>query len=112
MSVGGQNINELDAKTDYTGQQLTFNATAKQPQRSLSAGGSLLMHPDHQEIHLQSLALQSQGVTWQAAPGSAPAIQYGGNAVSVKDFKLVSAGNQEIAATAASVRPAKRSRSR
>ena len=98
VSVGGQNINELDAKTDYTGQQLTFNATAKQPQRSLSAGGSLLMHPDHQEVHLQSLALQSQGVTWQAAPGSAPAIQYGGNVVSVKDFKLVSAGNQEIAA--------------
>ncbi|HEY2906959.1 MAG TPA: translocation/assembly module TamB domain-containing protein [Vicinamibacterales bacterium] len=97
VSIGGQNINELDAKTDYTGRQLTFNATAKQPQRSLSAGGSLLMHPDHQEIHLQSLALQSQGVTWQTAPGSAPAIQYG-NVISVKDFKLVSTGNQEIAA--------------
>jgi autotransporter translocation and assembly factor TamB len=101
VSVGGQNINELDAKTDYANKQVTFTATAKAPQRSLTAGGALLMHPDHQEVHLQSLALVSQGVTWQTAPGSSPAFQYGGNVVSVKDFKLVSAGDQQITADGA-----------
>jgi hypothetical protein len=98
VSLGGQNINQLDAKTDYSNKQVTFNATAKQPQRSLAAGGSVLLHPDHQEVHLESLALQSQGVTWQTAPGATPAIQYGDNVVSVKGFKLVSNGNQEISA--------------
>ncbi len=49
VSIAGQEINELDAKTTYKQKQLDFDATAKQPQRSLGAAGSLLLHPDHQE---------------------------------------------------------------
>jgi len=105
VTLGGQNINELDAKTTYSKQELAFNATAKDPKRSLTAGGSLLLHPNHQEVHLQSLALQSQGVTWEMAPGSTPAVQYGDNVVSVKDLRLVSNGNQEIAAEGSFGRP-------
>ncbi|HWF87090.1 MAG TPA: translocation/assembly module TamB domain-containing protein, partial [Vicinamibacterales bacterium] len=96
VSVGGQNINDLTAKTDYANKQLTFDATATQPKRSLSVAGSLLMHPDHQEIHLQRLALQSQGVQWQMAPGANAAIQYGPDVVAVQDLKLVN-GNQQLA---------------
>ena len=40
VSVAGQDINELNAKTDYANRQLTFDATAKQPQRSLNAAGA------------------------------------------------------------------------
>ena len=103
-SVAGQNINEVQVKTEYANQQVTFDATARQPQRSLRATGSLLLHPDHQEVHLQQLSLQAQGASWQLAPGSAPAIRYGGNAVVVDDLKLVS-GNQQIAADGAFGRP-------
>ena len=38
VSIAGQEINELDAKTTYKQKQLDFDATAKQPQRSLGVG--------------------------------------------------------------------------
>ena len=37
VSLGGQNINSLTAKTDYGNSQLVFNVTARQPDRSLAA---------------------------------------------------------------------------
>jgi translocation and assembly module TamB len=95
VTVGGQNINELDAKTDYAAKQISFDATAKQPQRSLSAAGSALLHPDHQEVHLQRLGLTTPAGNWQTPAGIRPAIQYGNNAIAVKDFALVN-GDQRI----------------
>jgi autotransporter translocation and assembly factor TamB len=105
VSVGGQNINELDAKTTYQQQQIEFDATAKQPQRSLTAAGSVLLHPEHQEIHLRNLDLTSQGVRWQTAPGTEATINYakrgeGVVAVTVENLKLVN-GDQTIAADGA-----------
>jgi hypothetical protein len=97
VTVGGQNINDVTAKTDYADKQLAFDATATQPKRSLAAAGSLLIHPDHQEIHLERLSLQSQGVQWQTAPGAQAAIQYGPDIVTVKGLALTS-GDQEITA--------------
>jgi len=55
VTVGGQNINELDAKTTYSQKQVDFDVTAKQPKRSLGLGGELLLHPDHQEVHVKQL---------------------------------------------------------
>ena len=69
MTIAGQNINELTAKTDYANNQVTFDATARQPERTMSGAGSLVLHPDHQEVHLQRLSLETQGMTWQTAPG-------------------------------------------
>ena len=97
VSIAGQDINEVDAKTMYNQKQLDFDATAKQPQRALGVAGSLVLHPDHQEVHLQRLGLQTQGQTWQLAPGSQAAINYGHDAVSVENVTLVN-GNQRIAA--------------
>ncbi len=82
------------AKTDYAAKELTFDVTAKEPQRSLATAGALLMHPDHQEIHLQSLSLQSPGVQWKTAPGARAAIQYGAESVTVKNLELVNADQQ------------------
>jgi hypothetical protein len=70
--VGGQNINELTAKTEYCDKTLAFDIAAKQPQRSLSAGGSLMINPDQQQVSLTRLALQTQNIEWQTAPRLAP----------------------------------------
>lgn len=48
-------------------------------------------------MYLQRLALDTQGLQWQMAPGSQAAIQYGADAVVVRDLRLVS-GDQEIIA--------------
>ena len=104
VSIAGQEINELDAKTTYTQKQLDFDATAKQPQRSVGAAGSLVLHPDHQEVHLQKLGLQTQGQTWQLAPGSQATINYAHEAIAVKNLTLAN-GAQQIAADGTFGRP-------
>ncbi|MCU1383365.1 MAG: putative protein involved in outer rane biosis [Acidobacteria bacterium] len=97
VTIAGQDINELDAKTTYNQKTLEFDATAKQPQRSVGASGSLVLHPDHQEVHLRNLGLQTQGQRWQLAQGSEATINYGHDAVSVKNVTLTN-GPQQIAA--------------
>ena len=94
VTLAGQNINELDAKTTYARKQVDFDGTAKQPQRQLGVGGTLLLHPDHQEVHLTRLALDTQGQSWQLAPGSAAAINYANDAVAVKNLALVNKDQQ------------------
>jgi hypothetical protein len=97
VTIAGQNINELTGKTTYADRQLQFDAVARQPERSLTAAGSAAFHPDHHEVHLQRLAFDPQGQSWQLAPGSNAAIQYGGDVVTLKDVTLVS-GDQQITA--------------
>jgi len=91
LRVGGQEVNELTADTTYTRQKLDFDATAKQGVRQLTAAGSTLLHTDHREVHIGSLALQSENVVWKTDPASHPTIQYGNNRVVIDDMKLVSA---------------------
>jgi hypothetical protein len=98
VSVGGQNVNEVDATTTYRHQQIDVDGTAKQPQRSASVGGSVVLHPDHQEVHLQRLALQSQGQNWQLTDGAPATINYAREgSVSVEQLTLVN-GAQRISA--------------
>ncbi|MEQ1907393.1 MAG: translocation/assembly module TamB domain-containing protein [Vicinamibacterales bacterium] len=97
VTIAQQDINELDATTTYGQRQLDFEATATQPQRSLAVAGSLLLHPDHQEVHLQRLGLTTEGQEWQLAQASQPTISYAQEAVSVSEVSLVS-GEQHISA--------------
>src|SRR5262249_39626761 len=98
VTLGGQNIDELTATTNYGGEQVDFDANARQPKRTLNVAGSLLLHTEHQEVHLRSLGVQSQGVKWQTAPGSQTTIQYGSDVLTLKDFRLVSGdkGDQQM----------------
>ena len=81
VTIAGQNINELDAKTTYRRSALDFDATAKQPQRSLAAAGSLLLHPDHQEVHLQSARPRRRRADVADRAGLEATINYGGDAI-------------------------------
>jgi len=97
LQVGGQKINQLFADVTYGQSKVYFSATAKQEQRQLDAGGTVILHPDHQEIHLPDLILRSQQIEWRTAPGSEPAIQYGKDRIAVNNMQLVS-GDQRIIA--------------
>jgi autotransporter translocation and assembly factor TamB len=104
VTVAGQNINELTAKTTYDQKQVEFDATAKQPQRSLGVGGTVLLHPDHQEVHLKQLGLTTAGQTWQLESGREATINYAADAVKVENLALVNA-DQKIAADGTFGRP-------
>jgi autotransporter translocation and assembly factor TamB len=104
VTVAGQNINELAARTTYENNRVTFDATAKQPQRSLSAGGSMVLHPDHQEVHLLSLGLTAGAQQWSLANGQEATINYAADTVCVDGLSLVS-GRQRISADGTFGRP-------
>ena len=100
LEVGGQKVRELTADTTYSQNKLEFNAVAQEGMRELAADGSAVFHPDHQEIHLQNLALRAEQVEWRTAPSADAAIHYGGNRIGVKNLQLVS-GDQRIEANGA-----------
>ncbi|HEX4566045.1 MAG TPA: translocation/assembly module TamB domain-containing protein, partial [Vicinamibacterales bacterium] len=111
VQVGSIQLNAVTATTTYADQKLDFQthlsegaaggqleAAAGQKStgaRELDATGSVIFHPDHQEIHLPSLALQTQGLRWQTAPGSTAAVQYGRQSIQVEGLRLVN-GQQSL----------------
>jgi autotransporter translocation and assembly factor TamB len=106
LEVGGQRINRLTADTTFVpasanagqgGPRVDFKAEAQQGMRQLAAGGSVVLHPNHQEVHVNDLALRSEQIEWRTAPGSAATIQYGGDRIEVRGLQLTS-GDQRIQA--------------
>jgi autotransporter translocation and assembly factor TamB len=95
LEVAGQNINELKAQTTYSQSTLQFGAVATQGVRQLAADGSAVFHPDHQEVHLTSLALRAEQLEWRTAPGTETTIRYGPERVGIDNLRLVS-GDQRI----------------
>jgi hypothetical protein len=97
LQVGGQKINQLLADVTYGQSKVYFAATAKQEQRQLDAGGTVVLHPDHQEIHLPDLAIKTQQIEWRTPAGSEAAVRYGKDRIAVNNLQLVS-GDQRITA--------------
>jgi autotransporter translocation and assembly factor TamB len=90
LKAGSFEINELTAKTGYEQKKISFTTTVKQQTRELAATGDVVLHPDHQEIHIPDLALRTQGVEWKTKPGTEMTIQYGQDRVDLENVQLVS----------------------
>jgi hypothetical protein len=106
LEVGGQTINQLTADTTYTpapssqgegAARVDFKGVAQQGVRQLAAGGSVILHPDHQEVHVADLALRAEKIEWRTQPGSQATIRYGGDRIQVRNLQLVN-GDQRIQA--------------
>jgi autotransporter translocation and assembly factor TamB len=107
VKLGAVEINAIGATTTYADKTLQFQThVAQGPSggqaeeaaggsssgtREVDATGSVIFHPDHQELHLPTLALRTQGVEWKSAPGAQAAIRYGQDRIDVRDLKLVNA---------------------
>ncbi len=100
VSAGGLQINELTANTTYEQQAIGFTTHLKERTRELDAAGQVILHPDHQEIHLPQLAVRTQGIEWRTPPDSHAAVEYGGGRIELRDVRLVS-GQQSIDASGA-----------
>ena len=95
VTIAGQNLNEVTARTRYAHREIEFDVAANQPERSLTAEGSLLLPAEGVEVLLTSLALRIRDAEWQAPAGTRPAIQYSADTISVADLQL-SSGQQNI----------------
>ena len=100
LDIGGQQVNELTADTTYAQSRLDFKADAQQGPRQLAAGGYLILHPDHQEIHIGELGLRAEQIEWRTPVGADAAIRYGKDRIEVNNLQLVNA-DQRITADGA-----------
>ena len=93
--VAGLELNAVTATTMYDQKRLDFKTNIKEKTRELDATGQVLLHPDHQEIHLPELAIRTQGIEWRTAPNSQATVNYRGNRVQLDGVRLVS-GEQSL----------------
>jgi autotransporter translocation and assembly factor TamB len=91
VKVGSNELNSVKATTTYDQKTLDFNTNLKEKTRELDAAGQVLFHPDHQEVHLPTLAVRTQGVEWRTAPGSQATVKYGRERIEFENVRLVSA---------------------
>ena len=91
VKVGGMELNSVKATTTYDQKTLDFTTNLKENSRELDATGQVIFHPDHQEIHLPTLAIRTQGLEWRTAPGSQATVKYARERVDFENVRLVSA---------------------
>jgi hypothetical protein len=97
VEVGGQKITELSAGVTYQQSKLDFQAKAQEGMRELEAGGSVVFHPEYQEIVLPFLALRAEKVEWRTPDGSDARVQYSKERVTIEHLQLAN-GDQQIKA--------------
>jgi autotransporter translocation and assembly factor TamB len=95
VKAGSLQLNAVTAKTTYTGDRLQFTTNIKEQKRELDAGGEVILHPDHQEVHLPQFAVRTQGVEWKSAVGAQATIKYGQERIELDNIRLVS-GDQAL----------------
>ena len=91
IKAGDFEISQLTAKTTYENQRVAFTTNIKEKTRELDATGTVILHPDHQEVHLPTLAVRTQGVEWRTAPGTEATVKYGQDRIELDNVRLVSA---------------------
>ena len=90
IKAGALEISELTATTTYDQQTVDFTTHIKERTRELDATGQVILHPDHQEIHLPQLAVRTAGVEWRVKPGTDATVRYSPGSVQLDDVQLVS----------------------
>ena len=90
IKAGAFEISQMTATTTYDQQKVAFTTHIKERTREVDATGEVILHPDHQEIHLPGLALRTQGVEWRSKPGTEATIKYRPEGIELDNVQLVS----------------------
>ena len=73
VEIAGLQINQMTATTTYAEKRLEFETKIQERGRDLAATGSVVFHPDHQEIHLPQLRPDRAGaLSGATSPGARP----------------------------------------
>jgi autotransporter translocation and assembly factor TamB len=91
VKSGAMELNSVNATTTYQQKTLDFTTNVKEKTRELEAAGKVIFHPDHQEIHLPTLAVRTQGIEWRMAPDSQASVKYAQERIDFENVRLVSA---------------------
>jgi autotransporter translocation and assembly factor TamB len=98
VEVGGRMLTGTSIDARYADRRVGFDATVHEEERSISARGSLLMHPGRQEVLLSAFRFESPAAVWQLSQGRRARIDYNGQRVVVEDFHLETPNGQAVTA--------------
>jgi autotransporter translocation and assembly factor TamB len=98
VEVGGRMLTGTTIDAHYADRRVGFAATVHEGERSISAGGSLVMHPGRQEVLLTSFRFESPAAVWELARGRRARIDYSGQRIVVDDFHIEAPNGQAITA--------------
>ncbi|HEX2443033.1 MAG TPA: translocation/assembly module TamB domain-containing protein [Vicinamibacterales bacterium] len=88
VRVAGLELGEVEGKTTYKSQTLEFDGKVNDGGREAAASGTLLIHADHNELHLPTLTLRAEGLEWRMA-GTNAVVQFDAREIRVKNVQLV-----------------------
>lgn len=93
IDVGVLQITEASLKAAYNGQEIAFDANAKEGGRTLETSGRAVLHPDHKELHLSAFTIAAADQRWTLEGGDA-AIRYGRGDLVLTGVTLVSGASR------------------
>ena len=97
ITIGGVNFPRISAQTTYQSQQLDFTSSFEEETRTMGLGGSVLIHPDHNEVHLRALNVKVGQVQWGLPAGREATAHYTTDSIAV-DNLVLQRGAQTISA--------------
>ncbi len=97
VTVAGQNLPRVTAKSVYENNQMVFDTMVEEERRSLGLGGNVVFHPDHDEMHLRALNLTVGKTQWALPQGQEAVARYSKDAVTLENFVL-QRGTQRVTA--------------
>ena len=97
VTIAGRNLPRVTAQTTYEKDQLTFTTKVEEERRSLGLGGSVVFHPDHDELHLRALNLSVGQTQWSMPAGQEAVARYTSDSVTLQNF-LLERGPQRLTA--------------
>jgi autotransporter translocation and assembly factor TamB len=97
VTIAGLNLPRASARMTYQSKELAFDASFEQDKRSLGVAGRLVLHPDHNEVHLRALSLMVGPTTWALPAGEEATAQYTSTSITVENFVL-QRGDQKLTA--------------
>jgi autotransporter translocation and assembly factor TamB len=90
VDAGGTRLERLRGTVTYATERIELDLTASQEGRTLEVAGTIVPHPEHQEVHVQRLALSAGPATWRLPAGTEAVVQYASERVAVRDLALLS----------------------
>jgi autotransporter translocation and assembly factor TamB len=97
VTIAGWNLPRVTAQATYEKNQLEFNAMLEEEARSLGFGGNVLLHPDHNELHLRALNLAVGQTQWTLPQGQEAVARYSPDSLTIDNFVL-QRGDQQLTA--------------
>jgi autotransporter translocation and assembly factor TamB len=96
ITAAGADLENVDGTADYANSEVKMAVRGRYKAADASLSGTVLLHPEHSELHLQNAAVSIAGTDWRLAPLTAgDAVQWSAGLVKLPPLRLTNAGGDQ-----------------